>query len=77
MNMHTAGFYEKQSSKIGPDPLREDADVEVLWQRVRSSKKAVGLILMDQSMVGGIGNIYRAEILFKVGQGKEPSLATL
>lgn len=30
------------------------------------SKKPVGLVLMDQSMVAGIGNIYRAEILFKV-----------
>ena len=61
-----AGFYESQSGKIGPDPLREDADVEVVWQKLQKSKKPVGLVLMDQSMVAGIGNIYRAEILFKV-----------
>ncbi len=60
------GFYESQSGKIGPDPLREDADVEVVWQKMQKSKKPVGLVLMDQSMVAGIGNIYRAEILFKV-----------
>lgn len=64
--MSYAGFYESQSGKIGPDPLREDADVEVVWQKLQKSKKPVGLVLMDQSMVAGIGNIYRAEILFKV-----------
>ena len=61
-----ADFYTSQSGKIGPDPLREDADVEVVWKKVAGSKKSVGSILMDQSMVAGIGNIYRAEILFKV-----------
>jgi len=33
---------------------------------MRVSKKPVGGILMDQTAVAGIGNIYRAEILFKV-----------
>lgn len=28
-------------------------------------KTAVGLLLMDQSVVAGIGNIYRAEVLFR------------
>lgn len=59
-------FYQTQSGKIGPDPLREDADVEVVWNKMHNSKKPVGLVLMEQSMVAGIGNIYRAEILFKV-----------
>lgn len=46
--------------------MREDADVEAVWGRVSGSKKPVGLLLMDQAAVAGIGNIYRAEILFKV-----------
>lgn len=61
-----AEFYSIQSAKLGPDPLREDADVEVVWSKMATSRKSVGSILMDQSMVAGIGNIYRAEILFKV-----------
>lgn len=52
--------------KLGPDPLREDADAERLWEAVQASKKPIGLVLMDQSMVAGLGNIYRAEVLFKV-----------
>lgn len=45
--------------------MREDADAELVWARLKGTKKPVGLVLMDQSMVAGIGNIYRAEILFK------------
>ena len=55
-----------KSSKLGPDPLRQDADPERLWEKIRISKKPVGGVLMDQTAVAGIGNIYRAEILFKV-----------
>lgn len=51
---------------LGPDPLREDADAELLWRAVQGSKKPIGLVLMDQSMIAGLGNIYRAEVLFKV-----------
>ncbi|GAB4813748.1 hypothetical protein N2152v2_000794 [Parachlorella kessleri] len=60
-------FYESKASKLGQDPLREDADPEEAWRRVSTSRKPVGLLLMDQSVVAGVGNIYRAEILFKAG----------
>ena len=64
-----AEFYEKCAAKLGPDPLREDADPELLWERMHKSKKSVGLFLMDQAAMAGVGNIYRAEILFKVDLG--------
>jgi len=51
-------------SKLGEDPLRSDADPERVWARMQKSKKPVGQLLLDQSVVAGIGNIYRAEILF-------------
>ena len=59
-------YYKEKSGKLGPDPLRQDADGERLWEKMRKSKKPIGGILMDQTCVAGIGNIYRAEILFKV-----------
>jgi formamidopyrimidine-DNA glycosylase len=58
-------FYEAWVRKLGPDPLREDADPERLWTICQKSKKTIGLLLMTQEAVAGIGNIYRAEILFK------------
>ena len=60
-----ADLYAALTAKLGPDPLREDADAEAVWARMQASRKPVGLVLMDQSMIAGIGNIYRAEILFK------------
>lgn len=41
---------------------------QLLWgamQSGRGAKRPVGLVLMSQELVAGIGNIYRAEILFK------------
>ncbi|WIA28170.1 hypothetical protein OEZ86_010738 [Tetradesmus obliquus] len=59
------GLYQEKVSKLGPDPLRPSDDKERFWARVSSSRKPIGLLLMDQSAVAGVGNIYRAEILFK------------
>ncbi|KAK9791837.1 hypothetical protein WJX73_006548 [Symbiochloris irregularis] len=70
-------FYEEMSAKLGPDPLREDADGEKLWAKMQASRKPVGLILMDQAAVAGIGNIYRAEILFKAGVHPEQPCNTV
>jgi len=65
VNIGAADLYEEKLKALGPDPLREDADKERFWQKVSQSKKPIGLMLMDQSCLGGIGNIYRAEILFQ------------
>lgn len=50
-------------SRIGPDPLRNDADPERAWQRIHRSRSPIGALLLDQSVIAGLGNIYRAEIL--------------
>ncbi|GLI68206.1 hypothetical protein VaNZ11_012540 [Volvox africanus] len=60
-------LYKSKAAQLGPDPLREDADKELLWSKLSRSRKPIGLVLMDQSMVAGLGNIYRAEVLFKAG----------
>ena len=50
--------------RLGADPLRDDADAEEVWTRIKNSKKTIGSLLLDQSLIAGIGNVYRAEILF-------------
>lgn len=58
---------EKRQSildRLGPDPLRADADPAKAWERIHASKKAIGALLLDQSIIAGLGNIFRAEILF-------------
>ncbi|MEE1619231.1 Fpg/Nei family DNA glycosylase [Brachybacterium sp. J153] len=51
--------------RLGPDPLRTDADPGRFVDRVLRSRTAIGTQLMDQSVVAGIGNIYRAELLWR------------
>ena len=53
--------------RLGPDPLRPDADPAKAWQRIHASRQSVGQLLMDQSVIAGLGNIYRAEVLWKLG----------
>ncbi len=60
-------LYTEKRSKLGEDPLRDDADPERLWNRVKKSSKSIGALIMDQSYFTGPGNIYRAEICFKAG----------
>ncbi len=50
---------------LGPDPLRDDADPEAGWARVRVSATPIGLLLMDQRVTAGVGNIFRAEVLYR------------
>ena len=49
----------------GPDPLRADADPEVGFQRLKRSGKSIAALLMDQRIAAGVGNIFRAEVLFR------------
>ena len=51
--------------KLGPDPLRADADAERAWRRISRSPRAIGDLLMDQAVLAGVGNVYRAEVLFR------------
>ena len=60
----TAGQVVNSKAKLGEDPLRSDANPERVWARILKSKKPIGQLLLDQSIIAGIGNIYRAEILF-------------
>jgi endonuclease-8 len=53
-------------ARLGPDPLRADADPDVAWARIRRSRAPIAGLLMDQTVVAGIGNVYRAELLHEV-----------
>lgn len=55
---------EAIATRLGADPLRKDADVEWAWRRISRSRAAIGKLLLDQSVVAGVGNVYRAEAMF-------------
>jgi len=49
---------------LGPDPLRDDGLVEEAVRRLRSARGAVGAAMVDQAVWAGVGNAWRAELLF-------------
>ena len=53
-------------SRLGPDPLSDDFTVEYLTSALNRKASTKGLLL-DQSVVAGLGNIYVDEILFAAG----------
>lgn len=52
-------------ARLGPDPLRDDADPGPAWARIARSRAPLGLLVMDQKVIAGLGNIYRTEILWR------------
>jgi DNA-formamidopyrimidine glycosylase len=52
-------------ARLGPDPLRADADPMRAWRRISRSQRPIGDLLMDQQVLAGVGNVYRAEVLFR------------
>jgi endonuclease-8 len=56
--------------RLGPDPLNPDptgSELQRFIDRMRASKTSVGQMLMNQEVISGIGNVYRAELLFRAG----------
>ena len=51
--------------RIGPDVLRSDANPELAFNKISKSRSPIGRLIMDQSVMAGIGNIYRSEILWR------------
>lgn len=54
-------------ARLGPDPLRKDADPGAAMARIARSTQAIGQLLLDQRVLAGVGNVYRAEALFVNG----------
>jgi DNA-formamidopyrimidine glycosylase len=54
-----------QIAELGPDPLRPDADPLLAWTKIHRSKRSIAALLMDQKVLSGVGNVYRAEVLFR------------
>jgi endonuclease-8 len=56
--------------RLGPDPLNpnpKNRESDRFIERVLKSKSPIGLQLMNQDVIAGIGNVYRAELLFRAG----------
>lgn len=59
------GECEALFARLGPDPLRDDADPDRAWRRISRSRVPIAALLMQQDVLAGVGNVYRAEVLFR------------
>ena len=53
--------------RLGPDVLDSEADPERAWERLSRRAVPIGAALLDQQILSGVGNVYRAEALFVNG----------
>ena len=80
-SIYSQEMWETLLKRLGPDPLNGDG-AERFVEKVGKSKKAIGELLMDQSVAAGVGNIFRAELLYRAKQspfvaGREVEESTL
>ncbi|MBU0687686.1 MAG: bifunctional DNA-formamidopyrimidine glycosylase/DNA-(apurinic or apyrimidinic site) lyase [Candidatus Margulisbacteria bacterium] len=60
-------YIEKLDAKLGPEPLSPEFTFEKFWERLNKRKGNVKALLLNQSFISGIGNIYAIESLFMSG----------
>ncbi len=66
-SIYSQEMWEKLLERLGPDPLNGDGAAKFV-ARVAKSRKTIGELLMDQSVAAGVGNILRAELLYRARQ---------
>lgn len=65
----TAGKYElpKELSTLAPEPLSDEFTEEYFLETLSKSRRSLKQLLLDQTRVSGLGNIYAVEALFLAG----------
>lgn len=53
--------------QLGPEPLEDNFTFDVFRERIKNHKRAVKPLLLEQSFIAGIGNLYADEVLFQAG----------
>lgn len=57
-------FDAKELAKLAPEPFSEDFSAEYLGKILKSSGRSLKELLLDQTKVCGVGNIYASEAMF-------------
>lgn len=57
----------RATGKLGPEPLADDFTPEHFRERMAKRKKNIKALLLDQTFIAGVGNIYADEALFRAG----------
>ncbi len=53
--------------RLGPDPIAAGSDESKAWNVISTRNSPISVLLMRQDVIAGVGNVYRAEVLFRFG----------
>ena len=56
---------EQLVQRLGPEPIDSDFDFESFYKRLQATSRQIKPVLLDQAVVGGLGNIYVVESLWR------------
>lgn len=63
---HADKIIKNLEKTLGPDPLRPEWNHEIVFKKIRDKKdEKIGLVLIDQGIIAGVGNILRNEALYR------------
>ncbi len=63
--IETANLYEtKELKSLAPEPFSDDFNAKYLRETLKNSKRNIKIVLLDQTKVLGLGNIYASEAMF-------------
>jgi formamidopyrimidine-DNA glycosylase len=63
--VYVADTVEDVTGALGPEPLEDDFTAEILGTRLQKHKRAIKGVLLDQTVLAGVGNIYADEALHR------------
>lgn len=68
----------KLKLELGPDPLSDDWSEERAYENIKKfQNEKIGVVVLNQSVIAGIGNILRNEILFRANINPERKVKDL
>lgn len=65
--VYLAESVEDVTGNLGPEPLDDEFTPTLFKERLRGRSKVIKSLLMDQTFIAGVGNIYADEALFRAG----------
>lgn len=69
MHLITKGdeLTQKPLAQLGPDPFEDQFTFDYFYEKLKKTSRVIKAVLLDQTVVAGLGNIYVDETLFKAG----------
>ena len=65
LEVHELLSDSKSISRLGIEPLSSEMNPNFFVEKMKSSTREIKIVLLDQKIVAGLGNIYVSEILYR------------